>query len=136
MMPKTANSATLQKSIKSNQLADIIGKLSLTKKAENVLSIDVRKVSSSTDYFIICSAETGLQVQAIANAVRKGTPTKPWHIEGLENQNWVLLDYVDVVLHIFKTQARDFYSLEKLWADAPTVEITDEPQKHSQSISN
>jgi ribosome-associated protein len=136
MMPKTANSATLQKSIKSNQLADIIGKLSLTKKAENVLSIDVRKVSSSTDYFIICSAETGLQVQAIANAVRKGTPTKPWHIEGLENQNWVLLDYVDVVLHIFKTQARDFYSLEKLWADEPTVEITDEPQKHSQSISN
>jgi ribosome-associated protein len=136
MMPKTADSATLQKSIKSNQLADIIGKLSLTKKAENVISIDVRKVSSSTDYFIICSAETGLQVQAIANAVRKGTPTKPWHIEGLENQNWVLLDYVDVVLHIFKTQARDFYSLEKLWADAPTVEITDEPQKHSQPISN
>ncbi len=135
-MPKKVNSATLQKSIKSNQLADIIGKLSLTKNAENVISIDVRKVSSSTDYFIICSAETGLQVQAIANAVRKGTPTKPWHIEGLENQNWVLLDYVDVVLHIFKTQARDYYSLEKLWADAPTVEITDEPQKHSQPISN
>ena len=135
-MPKTPNSTNSQKSIKSNQLADIIGKLSLTKNAENVLSIDVRKVSSSTDYFIICSAETGLQVQAIANAVRKGTPTKPWHVEGLENQNWVLLDYVDVVLHIFKTQTRDFYSLEKLWADAPTVEITDEPQKHSQPLSN
>lgn len=135
-MPKKANSTNSQKSIKSNQLADIIGKLSLTKNAENVLSIDVRKVSSSTDYFIICSAETGLQVQAIANAVRKGTPTKPWHVEGLENQNWVLLDYVDVVLHIFKTQTRDFYSLEKLWADAPTVEITDEPQKHSQPLSN
>jgi ribosomal silencing factor RsfS len=80
MMPKKANSAILQKSIKSNQLADIIGKLSLTKNAENVISIDVRKVSSSTDYFIICSAETGLQVQAIANAVRKGTPTKPWKL--------------------------------------------------------
>ncbi len=135
-MPKTTNSTDPQNSIKSNQLADIIGKLSLTKNAENVLSIDVRKVSNSTDYFIICSAETGLQVQAIANAVRKGTPTKPWHVEGLENQNWVLLDYVDVVLHIFKTQTRDFYSLEKLWADAPTVEITDEPQKHSQPLSN
>ncbi len=135
-MQKTSQSKTLQKSIKSNQLADIIGKLSLTKNAENVLSIDVRKVSSSTDYFIICSAETGLQVQAIANAVRKGTPTKPWHIEGLKNQTWVLLDYVDVVLHIFKTQTREFYSLEKLWADAPTVEITDEPQKYSQSLSN
>jgi len=126
----------LQKSIKSNQLADIIGKLTLTKQAENVLSIDVRKVSSSADYFIICSAETVIQVSAIANAVRKGTPNKPWHVEGLNNQNWVLLDYVDVVLHIFKTQTREFYSLEKLWADAPTVKITDEAEKHSQTLSN
>jgi ribosome-associated protein len=126
----------LQKSIKSNQLADIIGKLTLTKQAENVLSIDVRKVSNSADYFIICSAETGIQVSAIANAVRKGTPSKPWHVEGLNNQNWVLLDYVDVVLHVFKTQTREFYSLEKLWADAPTIEITDEPEKHSQALSN
>jgi len=126
----------LQKSIKSNQLADIIGKLTLSKKAEKVISIDVRKVSSSADYFIICSAETGIQVSAIANAVRKGTPTKPWHVEGLNNQNWVLLDYVDVVLHVFKTKTREFYSLEKLWADAPTVKIIDEPQKQSQSSSN
>lgn len=125
-----------KKLIKSNQLADIIGKLTLSKKAEKVISIDVRKVSGSTDYFIICSAETGIQVSAIANAVRKGTPANPWHIEGLANQSWVLLDYVDVVLHIFKTQTREFYSLEKLWADAPTVEITDEPQKHSQAPSN
>jgi ribosome-associated protein len=131
-----SNISPLQKTIKSNQLANIIGKLTLSKKAENVLSIDVRKVSSSADYFIICSAETGIQVSAIANAVRKGTPAKPWHIEGLEHQNWVLLDYVDVVLHIFKTQVREFYSLEKLWADAPTVAITDEPQKHSQTLSN
>ena len=130
------HSIPLQKLIKSNQLADIIGKLTLSKKAEKVLSIDVRKVSSSADYFIICSAETGIQVSAIANAVRKGTPTKPWHVEGLNNQNWVLLDYVDVVLHIFKTQTREFYSLEKLWADAPTVEITDEPQKQNKSVSN
>jgi len=126
----------LQKSIKSNQLADIISKLTLTKQAENVLSIDVRKVSSSADYFIICSAETGIQVSAIANAVRKGTPNKPWHVEGLNNQNWVLLDYVDVVLHVFKTPTREFYSLEKLWADAPTVKITDEPEKPSQTVSN
>ena len=128
--------AILKKPIKSTQLADIISKLTLTKNADKVLSIDVRKVSSSADYFIICSAETGIQVSAIANAVRKGTPTKPWHIEGLNNQNWVLLDYVDVVLHIFKTQVREFYSLEKLWADAPTVEIINEPQKQSQAPPN
>ncbi len=135
-MQNTHHYKTPKKSINSDQLANLIGILSLTKKAEKVLSIDVRKLSSSTDYFIICSAETGLQVQAIANAVRKGTPSKPWHIEGLANQNWVLLDYVDVVLHVFKTQTREFYSLEKLWADAPTVEITDEPQKQSQSASS
>ena len=108
----------------------------MTTKDVNGLSSDVRKVSSATYYFIMCSAETRIQVSAIANAVRKGTHANPWHIEGLNNQNCVLLDYIDVVLHVCKTQTREFYSLEKLWADAPTVEITDEPQKQSQSASN
>ena len=121
--------------MKSTQLANIIGKLTLTKNAENVISIDVRKVYSSADYFIICSAETGMQVRAIANAVKKGSPEKPWHIEGMEHQNWILLDYVDVVLHVFKTTVREFYSLEKLWADAPTIEITDEPKELSSAAT-
>ena len=112
----------------SKQLAELIGELALTKKAEDVLSIDVSKVSSSANYFLICSAETGIQVKAIANAVRKGTPSKPWHVEGLENENWILLDYVDVILHVFKTSVREYYSLEKLWADAPTIEIKDETE--------
>lgn len=112
----------------SKKLAEEIGNLALSKKAEDVISIDVSKVSSSTNYFIICSAETGLQVRAIANAVRKGTPNKPWHMEGMENENWVLLDYVDVVLHVFKTATREYYSLEKLWADAPITEIKDESE--------
>lgn len=110
----------------SKHLAELIGELALSKKAEDVLSIDVSEVSSTSNYFIICSAETGLQVKAIANAVRKGTPQKPWHIEGMENESWVLLDYVDVVMHVFKTETREFYNLEKLWGDAPTVEIKDE----------
>ena len=112
----------------SKKLAELIGELALSKKAEDVLSIDVSEVSSSTNYFIICSAETGLQVKAIANAVRKGTPNKPWHMEGMENENWILLDYVDVVLHVFKTNIREYYNLEKLWADAPTIEIKDESE--------
>ena len=112
----------------SKQLAELIGELALTKKAEDVLSIDVSKVSSSANYFLICSAETGIQVKAIANAVRKGTPNKPWHVEGMENENWILLDYVDVILHVFKTSVREYYSLEKLWADAPTIEIKDETE--------
>lgn len=112
----------------SKQLAELIGELTLSKKAEDVVSIDVSEVSSSANYFIICSAETGLQVRAIANAVRKGTPNKPWHVEGMEHENWVLLDYVDVVLHVFKTSIRDYYNLEKLWADAPLTEIKDESE--------
>ena len=116
-----------QSTADSKQLAELIGELTLSKKAEDVLSIDVSEVSSTSNYFIICSAETGLQVRAIANAVRKGTPQKPWHVEGMENESWVLLDYVDVVLHVFKTETREFYSLEKLWGDAPVVEIKDEP---------
>ena len=111
----------------SKQLAELIGELALSKKAEDVLSIDVSEVSSTSNFFIICSAETGLQVRAIANAVRKGTPQKPWHVEGMENESWVLLDYVDVILHVFKTETREFYNLEKLWGDAPVVEIKDEP---------
>jgi ribosome-associated protein len=110
----------------SSELAELIGKLSLSKKAENVLVIDVRRFNSMTDYFLICSADTSIQVKAIADAIRKGTPSKPWRIEGYDVQQWILLDYVDVVVHIFKTSERNYYMLEKLWADAPRKEITDE----------
>jgi ribosome-associated protein len=113
----------------SSELAELIGKLSLSKKAENVLVIDVRRFNSMTDYFLICSADTSIQVKAIADAIRKGTPSKPWRIEGYDVQQWILLDYVDVVAHIFKTSERNFYMLEKLWADAPRKEITDESEE-------
>lgn len=115
----------------SLELLDLTGQLVLSKKAENIQAIDVRDLTSITDYFIICSADTDVQVKAIADAVRKGTPNKPWKIEGYENRYWILLDYIDVVIHIFKTRERDYYSIEKLWADAPSWIITDE----SESIS-
>ena len=110
----------------SKDLLDLTGHLVLSKKAEHVQAIDVRKLTSITDYYIICSADTDIQVKAIADAVRKGTPHKPWKIEGYENRFWILLDYVDVVIHIFRTSEREYYSLEKLWADAPIWRITDE----------
>lgn len=109
-------------------LAELIGRLSLSKRAERVLSIDVRGLTSMTDFFVICSAETNIQVKAIADTIRKGTTAKPWHIEGYEKQQWILLDYVDVVVHVFLNSVRDFYLLEKLWADAPVNEITDEAE--------
>jgi ribosome-associated protein len=113
----------------SSELVELIGNLSLSKNAENVLAIDIRRFNSMTDYFIICSADTSIQVKAIADAIRKGTPSKPWRIEGYGVQQWILLDYVDVIVHIFKTSERNFYMLEKLWADAPRKEIIDEFEK-------
>ena len=115
----------------SKELLDLTGHLVLSKKAEHVEAIDVRKLTSITDYYIICSADTDIQVKAIADAVRKGTPHKPWKIEGYENRFWILLDYVDVVIHIFRTSEREYYSLEKLWADAPIWRITDELENTS-----
>ncbi|MFH1853671.1 MAG: ribosome silencing factor [Candidatus Neomarinimicrobiota bacterium] len=112
----------------SAELAETIGQLALSKKAENILILDVRKTTAITDFFVICSADTDIQVKAIADAVRRGTTHKPWHVEGYERLTWVLVDYVDVVLHVFQTATRDFYQLERLWADVPIREITDDPE--------
>jgi ribosome-associated protein len=109
----------------SDELAELIGHLALSKKAENVLAIDVRGLTSITDFFVICSADTDIQVKAITDAIRRGTPQKPWRMEGYEFLHWVLLDYIDVVVHIFKTRERNYYQLERLWSDAPVREITD-----------
>ncbi len=112
----------------STKLADTIAHLALSKKAENILIMDVRKITSMTDYFIICSADTDIQVKAIADTIRKGTESKPWHMEGYRQLSWVLLDYVDAVIHIFKTETRAYYELERLWADAPVRELNNEPE--------
>ena len=100
--------------------------LAQEKKAVQLVAMDVRGLSSITDYFVICSGDSEPQVKAIADNIRKGTPKKPNHLEGYENLNWVLLDYFDVVVHVFGKDDRDYYNIEKLWADAPITEFTDE----------
>lgn len=114
--------------MKSTQLATAIAKLALTKKAIDVVVMDLRDVTSMTDYFVVCSAESDIQIKAIADAVLDGTEEKgmvPWNKE-TGSANWVLLDYSDVVLHIFHKNARTFYNLEKLWGDARMKWIKDE----------
>ncbi len=110
----------------SGDLAAQISQFALDKKADHVLSIDVQDLTSITDHFVICSADTDVQVKAIADGIRKNTIYKPTRIEGYEQLNWVLLDYIDVIVHIFKTTERNYYNLEKLWADAPTTEYNDD----------
>jgi len=115
--------------ITSVNLAQKISELSLTKKAEDVVILDLRKLTSMTDYFVICSGDTDKQVKAIADAViddLENENIKPWHKEGYESLRWVLLDFVEVVAHIFVNDTRAYYNLEQLWGDAPVTKITDQ----------
>jgi len=121
-LPVTASTTSTE----SLRLADSIAQLALSKKAERILEIDVHELTSITDYFVICSADTDIQVKAICDAIRKGTDHKPYRLEGYQHLNWVLLDYIDVVVHIFRTRERNYYNIENLWSDAPTKEITDD----------
>ncbi|OKS88970.1 ribosome silencing factor [Mucilaginibacter polytrichastri] len=93
------------------------------KKGNEIVRLDLRNIFSSvSDYFVICHADSTTQVKAIANSVEeeifKATQQEPWRKEGLVHSEWILLDYVDVVVHIFRTDKREFYGVEDLWGDA------------------
>lgn len=114
--------------MKTQALARSIAKLTLTKKADDVVMMDLRGLTSMADYFVVCSADSDIQVKAIADAVEEGMERKgvrPWHCEA-GSSNWVLLDYVDVVLHVFHKNLRHFYNLEKLWGDAKMQRVEDD----------
>lgn len=109
-------------------LTEKITELIFSKKGSDVKVLDLTKVTTMTDYFVICSADSDIQVKAIADEVEKSLRDegiKCWHKEGYRAANWVLIDYVDVVVHVFKKDAREFYNLEKLWGDAEITEVQD-----------
>lgn len=106
----------------ARELALAAGEIALSKKATDVKVLDLRELTSVTDYFVICSGSVDLHVKAISDAIVEGLEKikrEVWHIEGYSALKWVLLDYVDVVVHIFNGEVRDFYGLERLWGDAP-----------------
>lgn len=112
----------------TKQFAGNIASLMFNKKGYDVIILDLRKLASFADFFVICSADSDTQVKAIADEVEKNlndAGIKCWHKEGYMALSWVLLDYVDVVVHIFKKEAREFYNIEKLWGDAPLIEVED-----------
>src|SRR6266542_1859253 len=95
------------------------------KKSHDVVVLDISEVSSFTDYFILCTGTSSRQTQAIADAVEeraRETGAKPSHIEGYPHAEWILLDFVDFVVHIFSPTARAFYDLERLWRDGKRVD--------------
>lgn len=104
----------------------IAGQAALAKKARDGVALDLRELSGVTDYFFICSASSEVQVKAVAEAVEeklleKGL--KPWHVEGYEGRRWVLLDYVEFVVHVFHEKTREYYMLDRLWGDARTLDL-------------
>jgi len=96
------------------------------KKAENIVALDLRGVASFTDYFLICSGTSTRQVQAIAEAILEKLEehgTRPLHVEGEVVAQWILIDYGDLVVHVFEQSAREYYDLERLWRDAERLPI-------------
>ncbi|MFH0765727.1 MAG: ribosome silencing factor [Calditrichota bacterium] len=96
------------------------------KQAQDIIVLDLRKVTDFTDYFVICTGSVDVHVRAIQDAIESGLRNIGWrpkHIEGSETCRWALLDYIDIVVHVFQPEARRFYAVERLWGDAPLVEI-------------
>ena len=98
-------------------------------KGENIQLLDLRDIENTVcDYFIICSGNSNTQVKSISGSIQKTVSKqikdKPWHIEGENNAEWILMDYVNVAVHVFQKQIRDFYDIESLWGDAKITEIT------------
>ena len=110
----------------SQSLFKEIINLAFEKKAKNLISLDLRDNSSLTDYFIICHGNSEPQIKAIVDNIRKGTSFKPRHLEGYENKKWVLLDYFDIIVHVFDEKEREYYSVENIWADVPKQKFDDE----------
>lgn len=126
--------AKRRKADHSEKLSQYIVKGMQEKKAGDIVVMDLRKVRNAVaDFFVICSGNSDKQLDAIADSideeVYKGLKENPWHTEGKNNKEWMLLDYTNVVAHIFKKDRRSFYSLEKLWGDAEITEIEDEGTK-------
>ncbi|WP_109832011.1 ribosome silencing factor [Reichenbachiella versicolor] len=117
--------------VDSQKTSQLVVKGMQERKAQEIVVMDLRKIPKAVaDYFVICSGTSDTQIDAIADAVEeevyKVTETNPWRKEGKEHREWILIDYADVVVHIFKQDKREFYALEKLWGDAVITKIDEQ----------
>ncbi|HAI75550.1 MAG TPA: ribosome silencing factor [Microscillaceae bacterium] len=116
--------------MKAATLSRLVAQGMQEKKGEDILILDLQHVKQAVaDFFVICSGNSNTQVDALMDAVEetvyKYVQENPWHKEGNENKEWILLDYVDVVAHIFRKDRREFYALEELWSDAVVTKVED-----------
>lgn len=115
---KTANLSTYLSEIAIHGIQE--------KKGNDIVRLDLRELNSAVaDFFVVCNADSTTQVKSIADSVEdeiyKETKVTPWRKEGQDNAEWIILDYFDIVVHIFRTEKRDFYGIEDLWGDAETT---------------
>jgi ribosome-associated protein len=114
-------------SIKAESLARLCASIAADKKAEDIVVIDLRTVSTFTDFFVLCSGTSEPHLKAIAGELherlQKDHGVKPMAIDGFPTSQWIVADYTDVVIHIFHKDKRAFYSLEDLWGDAPRLKL-------------
>ncbi|NRA11012.1 MAG: ribosome silencing factor [Crocinitomicaceae bacterium] len=121
----------MSKDIEDNEskvLCDAIVEGMQENKAQDIVVLDLREIDSAVcDFFVICSGESTTQVEGISSTVMRHTRTelseKPWSVEGKTNREWVLMDYVSVVAHVFYHETREFFDLEDLWSDAVRTDI-------------
>jgi ribosome-associated protein len=100
-----------------------------SKKGRDIAILDLRGITDVADYFVLCTADSDIQAKAISDALVEGMKIqghRPWHTEGYESRKWVLIDFVDVVIHIFQQESRKFYGLERLWGDAPRITMDED----------
>lgn len=113
----------------SHELAKMIAELALEKKAEDIVVLDVSELAGFTNYFVIASANSETHMKTLADYIDDELSqyeVKVWQKEGYENLKWILMDYVDVIVHIFDRETREYYDLETLWADAEKMIVRDE----------
>ena len=113
--------------LQGSALVDRVAAIAADKKAIDLRVLDVSEIVGYTDYFIVCTGNTDRQVKAIHDGVHQGMKDDhgllPRRVEGLSESRWVLLDYLDVIVHVFIPEARDFYRLDRLWREAPRQEF-------------
>ena len=114
-------------SLRASPLAEVVAGYAADVKARDLVELDLRDVLGYTDYFVICTGNTDRQTKAIHDRIHVGLKNEhgllPRRVEGLSESRWILMDYLDVVVHVFTPEAREFYRLEQLWGEAPVREV-------------
>lgn len=122
-------SVSPSKTADADKLAEVIAEALLEKKGEDITILDVHELTTLTDKFIVCHATSDVQIKALANNVIEATKKQlgeaVWKEEGRDSRRWVILDYVNVVVHIFKKELREYYGLERMWNDAVITTVED-----------